>query len=155
MKNIRKTIKSVLGYSACLRHLKCIQNHEFLMILIKSVHFFMYFMIFSNKNVKFCTGIRWSTQNIKKHKNNVLRAKSGQKFYKFLINSSKNQANSWVSELVIDRNVFYIFYVFWWSSYPSADLNIFVRKNHEIHEKVYGFDQYHKKFMVLDTFRVS
>ena len=63
------------------------------------------------KNDRFCQNpkAREVEKFCQKNKNIVLRTKSVQKFYKFLINSPKNQANSRVSGLRVNKNVFFVF----------------------------------------------
>ena len=57
MKNIRKTIKSVLGYSACLRHSECVQTYEF-SLKNDQIHtlFYVFHDFFRTKVVKSAPG---------------------------------------------------------------------------------------------------
>ena len=70
MKNIRKTIKSVLGYSACLRHSECIQTYEF-SLKNDQIHtlFYVFHVFFRTKVLKSALGNDDQYKTLKDRKN--------------------------------------------------------------------------------------
>ena len=84
-----------------------LSNNSFFFIFGKKHNFFMKYVWFCQKPKArrffiFCA----------KNKKDVLGTESVTKFRKFGVNSRENQANSWVSGLGINVNVFFIFSFF-------------------------------------------
>ena len=89
--------------------------------ILKKVYFFM-------KNYSFYQNYKAPGVFIfdSKNKNSVLRTRSVHFLWKFLVNSHKNQANSWVLQLIIKRNVFSIFSIFYYSIFYLCNSTTFL-----------------------------
>ena len=83
------------------------KTSTFFLIFEKKTFFFM-------KIVRFCQKPKAMRFFIfcAKNKKDVLGTESVTKFRKFAVNSRENQANSWVSGLGINVNVFFTFFIF-------------------------------------------